>query len=78
MFVNMLRMLQTACPEARTVYISVHSKSQELDLSMVSSKADKSLQYLYDSDTNDSTNEIPDIGPAAGLLAAYRDDPQAY
>ena len=78
MFANTLRMLQTACPDARTVYISVHSESQELDSSLLSSRTDGSFQYLYDSKSNDGTKEIIDIGPAAGLLAAYHEDPKAY
>ena len=60
------------------MYISVHSKSQEMDLSLVSSRADISFQNLYDSGTMDCADEIPDLGPAAGLLAAYHDDPEAY
>ncbi|MCJ1247946.1 hypothetical protein MMC30_005161 [Trapelia coarctata] len=78
MFEKLLRMLQIACPDARTVSISVRDRSQELDLSLLSSITDKAFQYLYDSETNDSADDIPDIGPAAGLLAAYREDPQAY
>lgn len=90
LFIQLLQVLAEAFPEHDTLYMSLRAKSavdelctdpktirvSENTLFMhVNERRDVSIRILFD--TEDCCCQ-KDIGPAAGLMAAYREDPSAH
>lgn len=67
-----LSTIHSAVPNASTIYLSLASGSQSTANDYISTKpSDVTISLLYDEQRERS------IGPAAGLLAAYTEDPEA-
>lgn len=67
-----LATIHSAVPTASTIYLSLASKSQSTVIAYTpTNSSDPSIAFLYDEQREQS------IGPAAGLLAAHAEDPQA-
>ncbi|KAE8361265.1 nucleotide-diphospho-sugar transferase [Aspergillus caelatus] len=90
-YMNLLRILDLACPHSHIVYLSLRSpdclrdilndpRVTELSPGKLAIEVDGSstlVQVIYDRASDSSLNTEDDIGPAGGLLAAHRFDPQA-
>ncbi|KAI1049880.1 hypothetical protein LB506_002017 [Fusarium annulatum] len=81
LYQHQIEVLQKACPEAETIYISLAQDSEMDDLPHNAGKAsydatpgENSIEIILDleSSQGDESN-----GPAVGLLAAYESDPEA-
>lgn len=88
LFIHLLLVLSQAFPESDTLYMSLRTKAaadelcRHSEISRVSADTlslrvnqDRDLRVRILLDTEDSCSD--DIGPAAGLMAAYREDPSA-
>lgn len=91
MYKRLISVLQTACPEADTVYLSLRdrgaaqafyksgdvtcSHGDVLKLNVGGSAL--TVRLIYDNDDGSPQDEDADIGPAAGLLSAHRQDSSA-
>lgn len=74
LYQHQLGLLHTACPEAPVLYVSL-AKESPTDLSLRSGSVqsvNRNLEILYDLEANETGRSA---GPAAGLLAAYRSNP---
>ncbi|RAL09414.1 molybdenum cofactor guanylyltransferase, partial [Aspergillus homomorphus CBS 101889] len=86
MYRQLIAVLHDALPESDTIYLSMRSKAASQALPDITTYGTDSfgleihhkklcVQIIYDD--NASGDDGSDIGPAAGLLAAYRHDPKA-
>ncbi|KAB8246413.1 MobA-like NTP transferase domain-containing protein [Aspergillus flavus] len=89
-YMHLLRTLQLACPQSPIVYLSLRSRDclpdiqndprvTEVSPDMLSIEIDGSsalVQVIYDRPNGDTLDTENDMGPAGGLLAAHRFDPQ--
>ena len=70
-----LQVLWIACPEAEQVYVSVRSKTQEVEFLSVYSDCTIPIRFIFD---KDAEGDSPSIGPADGLLAAHREASKSH
>lgn len=92
MYVHLLHMLQEVFPDADALYMSIKSRDRLRDLlsteyivrtgdraAVLTSGQRTKIEFLFDSDASSSATHCgsEDIGPAAGLLAAYCAHPTA-
>ncbi|PCG91780.1 Molybdenum cofactor guanylyltransferase [Penicillium occitanis (nom. inval.)] len=77
MYQYLLHIIGQACPELNTVYMSVKNKEfvPPFEMQHNQSRGDNiSVQFIYDQQLNN--RDESNIGPAAGLLAAYSTNPE--
>lgn len=86
LYLHVLELLQTFCHGTDKIYISVNRPEQATGFKLPMSWQDR-VTFLYDEPSQDDSipyitaKAKPDdngIGPAAGLLAAYKNDPHAH
>ena len=91
MYMHLLRTLDLACPHSHIVYLSLRSpdclqdilndpRVTEVSPGKLAIEVDGSstlVQVIYDRPNDSSLSTEEDMGPAGGLLAAHRFDPQA-
>ena len=91
MYKQLISILHAACPESDTVFLSLRGREYVKELqdggqvagpnkNQLILNVDGSpltVQIIYDHESGESSKENGDIGPAAGLLSAYRQDPSA-
>ena len=91
MYKQLISILHAACPESDTVFLSLrdreYAKALQEGGEMAGSTKDQLLlhvdgspltvQIIYDHENGEGSEGNWDIGPAAGLLSAYRQDPSA-
>jgi len=86
LYLHILELLRTFCCVADKIYVSVNYPEQAARFNLPKSWQDR-VTFLYDASSQDDS--IPyvtakakpndkGIGPAAGLLAAYKNDPHAH
>ncbi|KAJ9659980.1 hypothetical protein H2201_007085 [Coniosporium apollinis] len=76
LYMHLLRQLQEACPKAKSAFISVRDPQQMSELIAVPGLA---TEILHDGAWHkEQYRQGPDIGPAAGLLAAHKHSPHSY
>lgn len=91
MYKRLISILHAACPESDTAYLSLRDRSSgqalygndnvgyspDVLLKLDVGRSTLAVQLIYDSDDGSPRDEDADIGPAAGLLSAHRQDPSA-
>lgn len=80
MYKYLIDIISQACPQLDTIYMSVKNEDFVLSSELHRDGAignNISVQFIYDDNQHDeNTNTPKDIGPAAGLLAAYYTNPK--
>ncbi len=86
LYLHILHLLQNFCSPTSKIYVSVNSQEQAASFNIPESWRDR-VTFLYDYRNyidfcpyNAAKADLDDngIGPAAGLLAAYQNDPSAH
>lgn len=86
LYLHTLELLQTFCHSHGQVHVSVRSEDQARSFNLPESWQHRAT-FLYDAHAHSSSShdmsaemklEEKDIGPAAGLLAAYHDNPSTH
>ncbi|EON62444.1 hypothetical protein W97_01666 [Coniosporium apollinis CBS 100218] len=73
---HLLRQLREACPNAKSVFVSLRDPQQMSGLTAVPGIA---TEILHDGFWHqEQYRQGPDIGPAAGLLAAHKHSPHSH
>lgn len=77
MYQYLLNIIGQACPELNTIYMSVKNEEFVPPAERQHSQSGNriSVRFIYDKEGDENTSS-EDIGPAAGLLAAYRTNPE--
>lgn len=91
MYKQLISILHAACPESDTIFLSVRdseytkglqdggkvSGANKDQLTLHVDGSPLTVQIIYDHESGEEPKENRDIGPAAGLLSAHRQDPSA-
>lgn len=91
MYKQLISILHAACPESDTIYLSLRdrecAKAFQDDRNIAGSNKDQfildldgsslNVQIIYDHENGEGSKGNEDVGPAAGLLSAHRQDPSA-
>jgi molybdopterin-guanine dinucleotide biosynthesis protein A len=78
MYQYLIDIISQACPELDTIYMSVKNEDVVPPSEMHSNQSKGtriSVEFIYDNQYDESADS-EDIGPAAGLLAAYCSNPE--